>query len=248
MCGTAHDRHRSRGSARCTGLAVGLALALALAPAALCADELSLQELREIEATRPRLTPAFSGTIFRAGLADHGGLDAPRNVDWNAHSFQAHWLATVEGQLQRISHGDLATYPGRPLDEEMYYESVNQAAFTGLRRATGRALEEYLLAETGLDRVIERFGNRVDGTTLAGKFSGRLSSPRAVSIDLGVSSFWPEVQLKPRLGDDKMRIRIRANGLVGLDYRTARWGGQSWVATRLDPVRQRYTFSYLLAF
>jgi hypothetical protein len=219
-------------------------LALALAPAALCADELSLQELREIEATRPRLTPAFSGQIFHARLADHGGLGAHRNVDWNAHSFQAHWLASVEGQLQRISHGDLATYPGRPLDEEMHYASVNQAAYTGLRRATGRALEEYLLAETGLDRVIERFGNRVEGSTLAGK----ISSPRALDIDLGISSFWPEVQLKPRLGDDKMRIRIRANGLVGLDYRAARTGGQSWFATRLDPVGQRYTFSYLLAF
>jgi len=244
MCGTAHDRHRSRGSARCTGLAVGLALGLALAPAALCADELSLQELREIEATRPRLTPAFSETLFHAGVADHGGLDVHRNVDWNASSFQAHWLASVEGQLQRISHGDLATYPGRPLDEEMYYESVNQAAYSGLRRATGRALEEYLLAETGLDRVIARFGNRVERTTLAGK----ISSPRALSIDLGISSFLPEVQLKPTLGDDRMRIRIRASGLVGLDYRAARRGGQSWVAARLDPVRQRYTFSYLLAF
>ena len=244
MCGTAHDRHRSRGSARCIGLTVGLALALALAPAALCADELSLQELREIEATRPRLTPAFSETIFHAGVADHGGLDVHRNIDWNASSFQAHWLASVEGQLQRIRHGDLATYPGRPLDEEMYYETVNQAAYTGLRRATGRALEEYLLAETGLDRVIARFGDRVERTTLAGK----ISSPRALDIDLGIASFLPEVQLKPRLGDDKMRIRIRANGLVGLDYRAARAGGQSWFAARLDPVRQRYTFSYLLAF
>ena len=78
--------------------------------------------------------------------------------------------------------------------------------------------------------------------------AGKISSPRALDIDLGISSFLPEVQLKPRLGDDKMRIRIRASGLVGLDYRTARQGGQSWVATRLDPVRQRYTFSYLLAF
>jgi len=244
MCGTAHDSHRSRSAARCTGIAVGLALALALAPAAPCADEISLQEIREIEAARPRVTPVFHETVFRPGLAYQGHLDASRRVLSNTQSFQSLWLSNVETYLQRVSHGDLATYPGRPLHEEMYYESVNQATYRSLRRATGRALEDYLLAETGLDRIVENFGNNVGGTRLAGK----LSSPRALSIDLGISSFLPEVQLKPRLGDDKMRIRIRATGSVSLDYRTARWGGQCWIGTRLDPVRQRYSFSYLLSF
>jgi hypothetical protein len=244
MCGTAHDRHRSRSATRWTGIAIGLVLVLPIAPTVLCADELATEEIREIVAARPRATPALHETVTRPEVTFRGRLDDSRRLLSNTQSFQAQWFSNIELYLERVSHGDLATYPGRALHEEMYYEGVNQATYNGLRRATGRALEEYFFAETGLDRIVENFGHSVGQTKLAGK----LSSPRALSIDFGISSYMPEVQLKPRIGDDMMRIRIRAAGSVSLAYRTGRWGGQCWISARVDPVRETYTFAYSLDF
>lgn len=244
MCGTAHDRHRSRRSARCIGLTVGLSLVLAVATAAPCADEINPQEIPEIEAARPRAAPTVNGPTIRPDLTFRVRLDDSRQAFSSASMLRSQWLSNMEDYLERVQHGDLAVYPGRHVYDELYYDSVNRAAFKGLRRATGRTLEEYLLAETGLDRIIDNIGTNVGNSALAEK----LSSPKAVAIDLSIASYLPEVQLKPNLPEGTMRIRLRANGMVIMGYRTHLLGQKCWLGTRLDPVRQKYTFGYALFF
>jgi len=245
MCGTAHDRHRGRRPARCTGITIGLWLVLAAAAAAPCADPIDPQELPDIEAARPLAAPVLSDAAVRPGPTFRVRLDDSRQAYADTGSLRSQWLDNMEGYLLRIQHGDLAVFPGGlPLQEEFYYDSANRAAFKGLRRATGRTIEEYLLAETGLDRIIDNIGTSVSSTALAEK----LSSPKALTVDFSISSYLPEVQLKPNLGDDMMRIRLRANGTVILGYRTEVLGNKCWLGTRLDPIRQKYTFGYTVAF
>jgi hypothetical protein len=244
MCGTAHDRHRSRYPARCTGFAVGLVLVIAIVPAAPCADGVDPQGIPEIEAARPLLNPVLSESTLRPALAFQVRLDDSRQAFASTGSLRSQWFSNVEGYLMNVRHGDLAVFPGRPFHEEYYYDSVNRAAFKGLRRATGRTIEEYLLAETGLDRIIDNIGTSVSSTPLASK----LSSPKALAVDFSISSYLPEVQLKPNLGDDSMRIRLRANGTVIMAYRTEIQGHRCWLGTRFDPVRQKYTVGYTFGF
>jgi hypothetical protein len=244
MRGTTHDRHRGRNPARCTGFAIGIALALAIAPAAPCSDEIHPQQISEIEAARPRAASTLNGSAIRPGLAFRVRLDDSRQAFSTTSMLRSQWLSNMEDNLQRVQHGDLAVFPGRPFHEEFYYDTVSRAAYKGLRRATSRTIEDYLMAETGLDRFIDNLGTTVSNTALA----ERLSSPKALTVDFSFASYLPEVQLKPNVGDDSMRIRLRANGMVIMGYRTHLLGHRCWLGARLDPVREKYTFGYTFAF
>ena len=169
-------------------------------------------------------------------------LDGARRAFGESRFVNELWLPKMSNSLSRVGAGDLATYPGRPLHEELYAETVTDRTYRNVQRATTRALKEYMLEEAGVTELLNGMGRVVERSKL-----GNLSR-KTLGIDFGVSHLAPELSFRPRLSEGMMRITVRATGTVGFHYRTSRLGRGSRVGAKLDPLDQEYSLNYLLDF
>jgi hypothetical protein len=170
------------------------------------------------------------------------GIDRERLSLDRSRFVNSYWLPKMSANLSQTGAGGLATYPGRSLSEEVFYEDVSDRAFEKMHRATSRALKDYLMEETGISDLIGGVGDAVERSKL-----GRMAQS-TLGIDLGVSHLAPEVAFRPKLAEGMVRVSVRMTGSVGFQYRTSRLGKGSRVGARLDPLEDKYTLNYLFEF
>jgi len=170
------------------------------------------------------------------------GLDREQHPLDRSRFVNSYWLPKINTHLSQTGAGGLATYPGRPLSDEIYYEDLSDRAFDKMHRATSRALKDYLLEETGISDLLDGLGGAVERTKL-----GKISQS-TLGIDLGISHLAPEVAFRPKLAEGLLRVSVRMTGSVGFQYRTARLGKGSRLGAKLDPLDDKYTLNYLFEF
>lgn len=219
---------RNRGAS-----AVGWALALAVFPAFAAEGPHTDDVFMTRHNWLAPVTLDLSGKI---------GLDRERHPLDRSRFVNAYWLPKISTNLSHTGAGGLATYPGRPLSDEIYYEGLSGRAFEQMHRATSRALKDYLLEETGISDLLDGFGSAVEHSKL-GRFS-----QSTLGIDLGVSHLSPEVAFRPKLAEGLLRVSVRMTGSVGFQYRTSRLGKGSRLGAKLDPLGDKYTLNYLFEF
>jgi hypothetical protein len=96
------------------------------------------------------------------------------------------------------------------LSDHVLFEQLNDQVQSGAKSVTRKAVRNYLLGAMGLDRGIDRVRDGMGG-----------NSGGAVDFRFGVHSAEPEVGLRYRMHSGALRLQLRLDGMVGINFRLA---------------------------
>jgi len=125
-------------------------------------------------------------------------------------------LTRVAVPMESLSAYPVSSSPEFDAFQPVLFDEMSDEVYRGVRRATGRALRNYLLEVTDLERKIavwidSRRGGR-DGA-LESDNTGR------VRFDVGLHRFIPEAQMRYEMPHGSLKFVLGAQGAIGVRYR-----------------------------
>ncbi len=182
--------------------------------------DLTTIDFSDFEYTRP----AAAGT-WRAPIQSSEGF------------WEQRFLPKVNYRLGHLSAIHLDRHANGALAESLLYDQALRSAQNGVEKAARDALEEILIDESVIGRML--------GRTPAGA-ADEPGPRKSLRWDLGVRHGTPRVGLRYRLDGRQLRFHVDFEGSVGLDLRGR--AARSYIAARYDARRDVYSVGCLLPF
>lgn len=139
---------------------------------------------------------------------------APRKPPVRSRPRFRYELTKIEVQLESLSAFESETAIGGHASDHVLFDELSEDVEHGVRRATRRAMRDYLLDAAEVDRVINVFRGGADQGSAAGG-SGRGGR---MSFDVRIHSFLPEVEMGYRLGGGQLKLSVGTEGEIGVRY------------------------------
>lgn len=161
-----------------------------------------------------------SGAEFRPG---HLEQKLPQR---SGNFYDAHLIPRLNTQFGNMSAYHFLPGAGRDLGEWVMFDELTEIAKSRAERGTRRALKDYLLEVSSLERSVDAVRDSGDGNDAGPQ--------RPLRFGLKISHGTPKVDMRYRLSSAVVRLGIRADGSVSAEFRRARGAGQTWIVARYD--------------
>jgi len=151
------------------------------------------------------------------------------------------FLPGVYRQLRKQGPMPLIGFPGQSLADNILFEDVTRATRNSMQRAATDAVKDFLLAETTLGALVDRFDrNSVSVETRAGR-------GRALKFRPGLSHGLPELTVGYGTFNGDLRVTVDARAEVGVSYR-ASGASRTLLRARFDPREDYFRLDCRFAF
>lgn len=219
----------------------GMAVLLAAAclGGGVCAQSPSTEPLRDLRIERFD----FSVGSVRAEFApyDPRPLEAGTARFDRGAFFHAHLLPRMNSQFVRLAAYRYLPDGRSELERFVLRDEVTDSAGYRAARATKKAVRDFLLEKTSLDRIVRG----VRGDREAGRAAGREAALRwGGKISHGL----PELTLRYQRHDSVVRVGVGASGDVGLEWSHSRRMTYARIVIGYDADRSTYDLYGRLSF
>jgi len=130
-------------------------------------------------------------------------------------------LPRVSMQLEAFSAFRHAE-PDRDIGDLLLHDEMTREVRRGVERATRRAVKDFLIHVTEVDRLVERLRRRGKALVDPAGGPGGPGRARNVRFDVGFHRLMPEVQMRYGVGHGDLRFSVDAEGSVSVQYRDVR--------------------------
>lgn len=120
----------------------------------------------------------------------------------------------VSIEMESLASFHRAAGPGIGLRDHVLFDEMSDAVRRGAKRATRKAVREYLLEAVHLDRGIDRVRDGIRGTP---------SAERDIDWHVGFCHMLPEVGMRYRFDHGSVRFIVGAAGDAGLKFKDDRF-------------------------
>lgn len=128
------------------------------------------------------------------------------------HSYEGRLKHLVGFQWESVSALNGAILPGAELVDQVVFQQMNKEGRRGAQIATHRAVKEYLLELTDLDRVL-------DGVTFGRRGRESVSGgDRGLGFNVHFTHGLPKVEMRYPLGGGTLKFGLGAQGAVQVEY------------------------------
>jgi hypothetical protein len=125
-------------------------------------------------------------------------------------------LRRVSLELESLSAFRQSGQPGLSMLDDVLADELTDAVRSDLKRATRRAVKDYLLQASMADRWFETIRGRLART----RSSGGVTRSSGLDLDVGFHRLLPELRLGLQTGGGSLRFRLGAEGAVGVNFRS----------------------------
>lgn len=132
-------------------------------------------------------------------------------------------LPRVSMQLEALSAFRDAE-PDRDIREQMMFDEMSRDVRHSVERATKRAVKDFLMEVTEVDRLVERLRRRGKAMVdpAGDGIPGRPGGGKKVRFDVGFHRLMPNVQMRYGVGPGTFRVNVDAEGAFGVQYQDYR--------------------------
>jgi hypothetical protein len=120
----------------------------------------------------------------------------------------------VSIEMESLASFHRAAVPGQGLRDHVLFEEMSDAVRRGAKRATRKAVRNYLLEAVNLDRGIDRVREGI---------RGKPSAKRDIDWHVGIHSMLPEIGMRYRLNHGSVRFVVGAEGDAGIKFKDNRF-------------------------
>jgi hypothetical protein len=138
--------------------------------------------------------------------------DKPRGL--NLRLDRDRLVPRVSIEMESLASFHRAAGPGMGLRDHVLFNEMSDAVRRGAKRATRKAVRNYLLEAVNLDRGIDHVRQEIRGVP---------SAERAIDWHVGFHHMLPEVGMRYRLNHGSVRFMVGAAGDAGFRFRDDRF-------------------------